>query len=172
MTIRTNAQLQALLADNTAGDISPQDIRDFLDSVMGVYGSIGIGDGVAGQTLATDTPEKMTEWTHNGVANGMTPAFAADEITILHDGVYHVTFNVSFQGTTGETFQFVLRKDNVEVVPHISMHRKTSSADVGSGGIADNLTLVAGDVLSIWVESDAAGTPVWVESQLSAHRIG
>lgn len=34
-TIRTLADLQTLLADNTAGDISPQDVRDFLVSVHG-----------------------------------------------------------------------------------------------------------------------------------------
>lgn len=34
-TLRTLADLQSLLADNTAGDISPQDVRDFLVSVHG-----------------------------------------------------------------------------------------------------------------------------------------
>ena len=34
-TIRTKSALQTLLADNVAGDISPQDIRDFLVSVIG-----------------------------------------------------------------------------------------------------------------------------------------
>jgi hypothetical protein len=172
MTIRTNAELQALFADNTVGAISPQDLRDFLDSVMGVYGSISIGDGSTAQALATATPEKMTEFLANGVANGMTPAYASNQITIVHDGVYHVSFNLSFEGTTGETFQFALRKDGVEVSPHMSFHRKTSAADVGSGGFADNLTLVAGEVLTVWVETDQAGSPVWVEAQLSAHRIG
>jgi len=33
-TVRTVAALQALLADNATGDISPQDIRDFLVSAM------------------------------------------------------------------------------------------------------------------------------------------
>jgi len=37
-TPRTLAALQALLADNTAGDISPQDVRDLLVSVMGAGG--------------------------------------------------------------------------------------------------------------------------------------
>lgn len=34
-TIRTKSALQALLANNTTGDISPQDVRDFLVSVLG-----------------------------------------------------------------------------------------------------------------------------------------
>ena len=36
-TIRTIAQLQALLADNTTGDISPQDLRDMLVSLANAY---------------------------------------------------------------------------------------------------------------------------------------
>lgn len=35
-TVRTLSALQTLLADNTSGDISPQDVRDFLVSVYGL----------------------------------------------------------------------------------------------------------------------------------------
>jgi hypothetical protein len=38
-TIRTLSALQALLGDNTAGDISAQDIRDLLVSAMGGFGA-------------------------------------------------------------------------------------------------------------------------------------
>jgi hypothetical protein len=38
-TIRTLAALQTLLANNTSHDISPQDLRDFLVSVRGVWTS-------------------------------------------------------------------------------------------------------------------------------------
>lgn len=36
-TVRTNAELLALLADNTSGDISPQDLRDMLVSLANSY---------------------------------------------------------------------------------------------------------------------------------------
>lgn len=48
-TVRTRAALAALLADNTAGDISAQDMRDFLAST-GVYSS---GSGAPGSAPAS-----------------------------------------------------------------------------------------------------------------------
>jgi hypothetical protein len=172
MTIRTHTALTALFADNITGDISPTDLRDFLDSIMGVYGSIGLGDGSTGQALASGVNEQMTEFLHDGVANGVTPAFGSNQITIDNAGVYAVSFNCSFEGVTGVIFQFELYKNGSAVVPHISAHRKTGNADVGSCGFTDNLTLAAADILTVWVEADGNGTPVWVESQFAVHRIG
>ena len=50
-TKRTLAALTALFADNTAGDISAQDLRDFLISV---YGSRRVDNVTADTTLTTD----------------------------------------------------------------------------------------------------------------------
>ena len=44
-TVRTFAALQALLADNTSGDISPQDLRDFLASVFNWINTVAGGGG-------------------------------------------------------------------------------------------------------------------------------
>ena len=51
-TIRTRASLLTLLADNATGDISANDVRDFLVSTFGVYGAIYIKDGSTAQTDA------------------------------------------------------------------------------------------------------------------------
>lgn len=50
-TKRTLAALTALLADNTAGDISAQDVRDLLVSV---YGSRMVNNITGNMTLTTD----------------------------------------------------------------------------------------------------------------------
>jgi hypothetical protein len=49
-TVRTLAALQSLLADNTAGDISAQDVRDFLVSVF-------THQSLLGYKATTDTPD-------------------------------------------------------------------------------------------------------------------
>jgi hypothetical protein len=172
MTIRTNAELQVLFADNITGDITPQDLRDFLDSIMGVYGGILLTDGATGQTLATDVPEVLTEWTSNGVSNGLTPGYVQNQIVIDTDGDYEVFFGVSFDGTTGETFGFHLYKNGSPLSTTLGCHRKTSSADVGSCSFSGHVTLVDGDILTVWIESDAAGTPVVREAQFLAKRLG
>jgi hypothetical protein len=57
-TRRTVAALQALLADNVAGDISPQDVRDFLVSTAPAYGALYISSPAASTISVAGTPVK------------------------------------------------------------------------------------------------------------------
>jgi hypothetical protein len=171
MTIKTHTELTALFADNTSGDISPQDLRDFLDSIMSVYGAIFVSAGVTGQVIASGVPEQLTEWTHDGSANGVTPAFASDQITIDNDGVYAVNFAISFAGITNCVFQFTMYKNGSPMSPVLGAQRKTGNTDVGSCGFNCQVSLVDGDIISIWVEGDQNGTFTAVDCQLTIHRI-
>ncbi|MCC7147140.1 MAG: hypothetical protein IT443_11900 [Phycisphaeraceae bacterium] len=56
-TPRTKAALATLLADNTSGDISPQDLRDFLESMDLPYGEAYISS-----SASTSFPDDTT-WT-------------------------------------------------------------------------------------------------------------
>jgi hypothetical protein len=171
MTIRDKAELDALFADNSTGDISPQDLRDLVDSLMGVYGGLRMANNSTGQTVATNTPEVLTEWTSNAVSNGLTPDYTNDNVTIDYDGVYKLHFYVSFEGVTGDTFRFYIYKNGSITSPPIQCRRKTSSADVGSTSLGATMSLVDGDVLTVWVESDANGTPVFKDAALLLNRI-
>lgn len=53
-TVRTLADIQALLADNTRGDISPQDLRDAIISLGNQYGQLSETGNVAA-TVISDT---------------------------------------------------------------------------------------------------------------------
>jgi len=168
MTIRTYAALTALFADNITGDISPQDLRDFLDSQR-VYGSIVFEGNAVTQTLVLNTPEKLTEWTGDGISNGVTPAFASDEITIDNAGIYQVNFQASFQGLSTKIQEFVLRKDAVATA--VGCRRYTSATDVGSCSFSCQISLAAAEVLSIWVESTGSGDITVEEAQFTVYRI-
>ena len=169
-TIRTKTALLALYVIGTAGGITAQRLRDFVVSVMGCYGSIVIQGGSTGQTIAVGTPEKFTEWTADGPANGTTPAFATDEITIDNAGVYEVFFQTSFAGITNCVFEFVLRKDAVIAGP--GCQRKTANTDVGSASFQCHITMAAAEVLSIWVEGNVNGSFTAVDTQFTVKRIG
>jgi len=168
MTIRTYAALTALFADNITGDISPQDLRDFLDSQR-VYGSIVFEGNAVTQTLASGVPEILTEWTGDGLSNGSTPAYASDQITIDNAGIYQVNFQASFQGLTTKIQEFELRVDGV--VTGVKCLRYTSASDVGSCSFSCQISLAAAEVLSVWVEADGAGAITVEEAQLSVYRI-
>lgn len=162
-TIRTLTALLNLLADNTTGDISPQDIRDMLVTVHGVYGGIYVADGATPQTGIDTTPTKITGWTNNTASAGTTPDQANNQIAVGTDGVYLIWASVGFSGSNNTTFEGHLRINDVE--SYAGFHRKLSaSGDVGSASFVSLLILSADDVLSIYVESDAGGgasmTPV------------
>lgn len=78
-TVRTKAALQTLLADNVAGDISPQDLRDFLVSTWSIADKITVG--TAGQVDYTSLADAVT------YANSI--ALSTRPVTIeLNPGIY------------------------------------------------------------------------------------
>ena len=169
MTIRTYAELTALFADNVTGDISPQDLRDFLDSQR-VYGSIVIQGGSTAQAFTADTPELMEEWTADGIAVGVTPAYATDKITIDNTGIYLVNFYCSFAGNNPVVNSFELRVD--DVATGMQFDRKTSSSDVGSGAFSGIISLTAAEVLTVWFTGSGASSNFTAqEAALSVYRI-
>jgi hypothetical protein len=68
-TIRDRAAVIALLADNTSGDISPQDLRDFLVSTWGLYGALSFYNKSATQSLNT-TPATIVAFDTTGGSDG------------------------------------------------------------------------------------------------------
>jgi len=170
MAIKTKAQLTTAFADNTSGAITPSDLRDFLDTCLGGYGGIKIENNSTGQVLVATTPEILTEWTANGIADGFTPDFANDKITVLNAGDYSVDFHASIDGITGATFHFHLYKNGSDIGPACKI--KTANTDSQSSSFGDQLTLAANDVLTIWIESDANGTIVTNHANLKIKRIG
>lgn len=171
-TIRDRTTLLTLLADNTSRDISPQDLRDMLVSVHGVYGGLYVQDGSTAQTGVDTTPTKMTGWAGNLPAAGTTPDHTDDSITIGTDGIYIALCQVSFSGTISVTFEAHLRIDDVEQVE--GFHRKLGTGgDVGSASFVALKSLSADEVLTVYIESDSGGgasfTPM--DAQLVVFRV-
>ena len=155
-TPKSVADLQTLLANNTSGAISPQDVRDFLVSALGIYGDISVfNNGTETQNNIGTTPVQLVGFDTDGNSNGCTPAQASNQITVGVAGDYRVSFHCTFFGDAG-IYKFRLRKGGVE--QSYGCGRKIgSSGDVGSTSFeAPAITLAASDVLTIYVESDAA----------------
>ena len=155
-TVRTLAEILALNADNATGDISPQDRRDSIVSMFGVYGGIHLADGATPQAGITTTPEKFTGFALNGISSDMTVDHTADSITVGTDGVYFISFEISWSGTGNTTFQFHVRVDGVEQ-PFGDERRLGAGGDVGSVSFLAPLILSAAEVITIYVETDAGG---------------
>ena len=170
-TRRSRADILTLFADNSLQEISAQDLRDFVVSMMGGYASIKTADGSTPQTGIGTTPVLLTQWTVNGISDGLTPDHTADSIVVDVDGVYDVDCDISFSGSANATFEVHMRVDGVE--QDEGMHRKLSTGgDVGSAGFGGQVSLSAGQVLTTYVEADAADKSITVaDGQFKVHQI-
>lgn len=170
-TIRSRTALLALLADNTNGDISAQDMRDVLVSVHGVYGAIYAENGSTAQTGISDTAAKMTGFSANGISSGTTPDYTNNQITLGSDGIYLVFLQVSFTGTASKTFECQIRNNDGNTNYH-SNRKLGATGDVGSASCLALLSCSANDVMSVYVLSSDGGSSFTInEAQLVVYRI-
>jgi hypothetical protein len=173
-TPRSVSTLQTLLADNTSGQISPQDLRDFLVSSLGIYGSLYVLDGATQQDNIGTSGSKLTAFTNEGNSHGTTPSHSNDQITIDIDGKYDVQFQCSFScAQASSDIAFRLRKNGSE----LNYGATRSIGTIGDNGscsfIASAIDLVATDVLTIYVESDTATDDITViDAQFSVRMVG
>jgi len=172
-TKRSLADLITLLTSATPGDISAQDLRDFLVSAFSGYGFISVLAGSTAQGSLSGTPAKLTCFAANGVASSdVTPDHTNDQITVGVAGDYAVSFNASVVGTASKAFQFRIYVNGV--ITTIGCEQEYAATEkyqnIGCRGI---LTLAATDIVTVMVSSDDGGTSITVsDAQLVLKRVG
>ena len=158
-TMRTWATISGTtLADNTTGDISPQDLRDAVYSTA-CYGGMTVKDGAPVTESITSTPAKATFWAADLPSRGVVPDSTTDnDLTIPTggDGDYQVTLTMCWDvsAVSSQVVQFHIRLNGAETGENIT--RTMASAAIGSGACSTILTLAAGDILTVYIE--IAGT--------------
>jgi len=174
-TARTLAALDALFADNTAGEISPQDLRDFLHTVLGVYGSMYCFNAAAAQGSLGTTPAKLSCFTVDGEAVNTTPDHTNDQLTVGVTGIYDMNFEVSYSGTNSAVCKFRIRVNGIEQ-PFGCTRKLGTSGDVGCASFfAPGLNLTALDIITVYVETDDGGngdTITVTDAQLTIKMVG
>lgn len=156
-TVRTLAALQALLADNTTQNISPQDVRDMLVSILGVYGGLKT---TAGSTpLAPGpTPVILAPWSGTLVNDDITVNGTTGVITLTTAGDYMVLWNVSltFTTLTDATVRVELFQEG-SGTGNIMDQNMVINTLWGIGG-STIITAAAADEIDLRVSVPAAGT--------------
>jgi len=171
-TVRTRAQILSLLGDNSAGDISPQDLRDAIVSLFGVYGVIYGVDNTTAQTLAAATPVKLINFTKNGLGVGSTPDFANGKITLDNGGVYVLFAQGSLKSSIADKLvglQFYLDAVATDAAPKIKFKDALYPEPIT---VLDLVSVNAGQELSLYVESDGIADITAIDMQIMALRIG
>lgn len=172
-TERSRDDLVAILASNAAGEITAQDLRDFLVSALGGYASIYVEDGAVAQTV-DQAAAKLTGFAANGAASGCTPDHTQDQIALNTIGRYLVDGTFSLSGTADRTVQLRARLNGLEVAGVGGRCKFNASGDVATlafGGVV--IAAAPGDELTVWAEADVDGTSITlVDGNLTAKRIG
>ena len=175
-TSRTKAELLTLFADNITGDISEQDMRDFIASVFDEYGSLQIKSGVTAQSVSA-TPQKLINWSSIGPSLGVVPDFANNEFTIGTDGIYEGVGMFMFSGSANKTYVMAMYADVgsgwVDGGAPKIIRKLGTGGDVGSASICVHASVSAGDKLSTFIWSTDGGTTVTIhEATIMLKRIG
>ena len=155
--IRSIADLNALLADNGTGNLSAQDIRDLMVSMM-VHGELGSGakSPVALTTgyhaLDLDTAGAFERGLNIDTENGRIDQIPVDMKAVL-------TLELYFKGDAGEAYDFTVYKDPAVNPVEITSMRRAGNVIVSPSqtyhlSYSVGVQLSANDVLQPAVRSD------------------
>lgn len=137
------------------------------------YGGIYVTGGAGTQSLSATTWTKVTQFAADGASSsGVTPAHGTDTITVADAGIYHVSFQVSYTGTTNGVYDLAVYWNSVQQ-DQVHIQRKIGTgSDVGSAGTSGHVNASSGSTdFELWVYSDGANDFNLVEGQLVVTKV-
>ncbi len=158
--VLSQADLLAAFSANATGDIGGQELRDYVVSAA-VYGGVYVQDGADTQSIGTSYVV-IDQFTTNGDAFGVTPAFATSALTLLSTGFYLVGYSVSF------------RPDDVAAnsVYTVAIHKGGVRVDGSASALQTVLSSAPSTdvkcLASTWIVSATAGNVVDLRVKASA----
>lgn len=180
-TERITSDINALLADNTTGAISPQDLRDAIASAFGGYGSLLLTIAGAGaiKSAVGQTPLAITEYNAAGPQSvsvnttGTAVDAGAGTITIGQTGFYYVSFFSSFSlSQNNRVIHFQPHINDVVGLVEVDRFVGTGT-DIGVVAMGAVVPYTAADVVDVRVFIDTGTADITFEALgFSAFRVG
>ena len=174
-TVRSLAAVVALLADNSAGDISPQDVRDMLVSLSMQHGQVSVaGNAVA--TTTTDTGVYVEADVTGALLSEQSQVIAGtDDFDMPAVGrlrylgaetrMFHVATTFSFiTASNNQEIHFELAKSGVVSVQAEVRRKSGTGSDVGSSAIHWITSLAQNEYLSLFLKNVSSTTTVTIVS--------
>lgn len=164
-TVKTVTQLQALLADNTSGDISPQDVRDFLVSCAPPYGAMSRLVAAATAVAVPGTYYKAAGTTVLGNASNFDmPVDNRLRYTGAASKHMHIVVSASF--TTAGVNNIIglkVAKNGVLLDDSIQRRKVGTGSDIGSTAVHADAQLVTNDYLELWLTNETDTDAVTID---------
>lgn len=154
MTQRTYAELTTLFADNTTGDISPQDLRDFLDSVRSPHGQVHLTAPVETSITQIGTYVKVSGTFGLDAHNHLTTPDTTGRITYTGTSQrhFHLVSSVSMTcAANNQTVSFRIAV-NGTTDPSTQLRRRIGTGtDIGSTALHGDEVLTTNDYVELYV---------------------
>ena len=171
MTQRTTAAIAALLADNSTALISPQDLRDALDSWRNGHGQIYVPAAAAAAVTISDTTSYFEAtapaWTLSAGGHMFDESGGNGRLTYIGNEPMTAHIALSMSMTVGGTSDITHWRIGVNGTPDEAseIQRKVGTgADVGALAAHLITTVTNGDYISVWCRNSSNTDDITVET--------
>lgn len=164
-TARNKSALAALLADNSAGNISPQDLRDLMESLHPSYGSNYISSSAATSVSVQNDWYKAAGTTTDVSLHrfsGKTLLSVNNRLQYTGTPSIHTHAVVSFSSAIASGNNKILEyaayhyddsAGSGSIITHSIMRRNHSTSDVGTGAIHFDVTMDTNDYVEFHIRN-------------------
>ena len=164
-TARTKTALAAILADNTAGEISPQDVRDFLETMHPSFGSLHFSTA-AETSIATQSVYVKAAGTTTSVNLHRVTMPADNRLTYTGTPTIHAHIACSLSMTAAGNNKLIglgIAKNGTVLTHSIVQRQVGTGADVGSTALHADVSLATNDYLELWVSNETDTVNLTIE---------
>jgi len=174
-TVRSLAAVVALLADNTVGDISPQDVRDMLVSLAMQHGQVSVVGNAVVTTIPDTTAFHEVDMTGAALSEQSQVIAGSDDFDMpvagrlryigLQTRMFHVMATFSFITDSNlQEIHFQLANSGVVSV-QAEVRRKTGTGtDVGSTAIHWITPLALNEYISLFAKNVSTASDLTIVS--------
>lgn len=162
-TQRSLAAIMALLANNATGDISPQDVRDMVESVRNRSGQISVDEVDGAAIVISDTvtyfEATAPAWHLSPAADGFSEAGGNGRLTYVGvaDVMVHASCTVSFSSPSNNQVLHVVLAKNGVIDDHSEVIFKIGTAgDAESTAMHVIVAMSTNDYLSVKVRNSTS----------------
>lgn len=163
----------------SVGNLSstPAALEAFRTALFSLHstGIISVQGGTAPQVVAA-SPAKVTLWNNDGLANGMTPDQANNELIVDDAGKYLVVMPVTLSDGSNEIFTMTLYKRDVSALVDIdtgysAIRKIGTSSDIGEATIVGIVEMDVGDKFQLFIKSSSGTSVIITEASLFALKL-
>lgn len=165
-TQRTKATLEALFPDNTTRQISPDRLRDFLESCVPSYGALLFDEpAIATPIAAASTWTKAANTTT--LQSGAYRFSQAADNRLTYDGVTSVIAHANatlavIAAASGKTFSFALAINGLVEEASRSTVTIATAGETQHVAVSVHIALAPGDYLELYVRNETDDTDLTI----------